>query len=410
MNRLLFTFISIITLFLVSYLILGQTSYEKEGFTFLTDITWNQMGNFYVSGRCNDILKNEGDQAFLDRCTDNKNNLNNGSYQLSNGTEAYMTEDENYTMNDAPEPTPIPDIVGNKEYNGLKYNWVQSSDTQANSSPFCKGIIDAANKKKDIMVYMNTRCSLAPIFPPNEGNYFELLKIKQPNIKIVKTSNNLTWETSPKILPDGSTGIMTDEEYMNEYYRQISPKIIKGAPALVRPNVPLPIAKSTSKPITLLNASDMNLGPQWLQNLKKNIKCNKPITNDIMTDKIKILNKTIDFQKNELSFLESQMSDIESRIPIIFRIGNVSISDTNMVNPVITITGQIPDPTLNFIINRPQGGIRGQKGDMGDQGPRGSAGSSSDVKGNNGYWGTIGMEQNNIQSSGSSNIQFPFEV
>ena len=406
MNYFLFTFISIITFFLISYLILGQSLYEKEGFTFLTDIKWIPAGNFYVSGRCNDILKNEGDQAFLDKCTDNKNNLNNGSYLLSNGTEAYMTEDENYTMNGAPDPKAEPDIIGKKEYNGLKYNWVQSSDTKVNTSPFCKGILDTANQKKDINIFRKSACNITTNFLPGEEYLYDLIKpFGRPVLVVANYDNNLV--SSAKILPDGSNGIMTDEEYKNEYLRQVSPKIIKGAPAVDRPGVPPPIPKISTKPMTLLNASEMNLEPEWLQNAKRNIKCNKPITNDIMTNKIQILNKTIDFQKKELSFLESQMTNIESRIPIIFRIGNVSISDTNRIDPVITITGQIPDPTLNFIINKPQGGIRGQKGDIGDQGPRGSAGSSSYVKGNNGYWGTIGMEQNNIQSP---NIQFPFEV
>jgi hypothetical protein len=101
------------------------------------------------------------------------------------------------------------------------------------------------------------------------------------------------------------------------------------------------------------------------------------------------LNKNITIQQNRLATINKNVANIESRYPIQFKVGTVSL-DTNLkASSKIKITGDLPNPVLNFTLITPQDGSIGLSGKSGPPSAKGPSGPPG-PRGLDGYWGTYG--------------------
>jgi hypothetical protein len=83
--------------------------------------------------------------------------------------------------------------------------------------------------------------------------------------------------------------------------------------------------------------------------------------------------------------IEAAMADIKKKIPVNFNLGVVNNTDGP---PNMDIYGTLPNVYLNFLIQNPPQGPKGQPGDNADPiGPTGKIGPKGLV-GLDGYWGT----------------------
>jgi hypothetical protein len=345
-----------------------------EGFKYVSNINWVPYGDTYISSSCVSILNNEGENAFLEKCT-NENDLNKGVYTLSNNQDVFMNQDENYSMGTI--MTRGPDTKGDLEYNGKKYNW---SYTYYNIpvSPSCLGPWQNAdrNHNMDFLDKPSLSGGCATKYNDQPATDYKNIGINIEGRDYLKRLN---------LLPDGTSGIMTAKEQKDEYDRQMSPKIIKAPDPPPPPPLPSPLPKSTNAPLPTLSASDTNVEPKWVTDAKNNIKCNEPKTASIIGPKIDSINKIMAIQKNKMKSIQRQIASIDERYPIKFHIGKVNVNDDDSEPPSVSITGGVPDLTLNFTVNPPLNGLKGKKGNKGDVGIRGISGSGGE-QGITGYW------------------------
>jgi len=97
------------------------------------------------------------------------------------------------------------------------------------------------------------------------------------------------------------------------------------------------------------------------------------------------LNQMLTQQQNRLATIQANIESIESRFPIEFQLGTVSVDKRPNASPKISITGDLPNPVLNFTLITPIDGPMGPSigGPMGPAGPQGGSG----LNGLDGYWG-----------------------
>jgi hypothetical protein len=111
--------------------------------------------------------------------------------------------------------------------------------------------------------------------------------------------------------------------------------------------------------------------------------------NDPSGNPLAQLNKMLMQQQSRLATIKANIASIESRYPIQFQLGTVSVDKAPNASPKISISGDLPNPVLNFTLITPINGKQGdpKQGPTGPQGPQGGSGS----KGLDGYWGTDGL-------------------
>ena len=132
--------------------------------------------------------------------------------------------------------------------------------------------------------------------------------------------------------------------------------------------------------------------PPYIQQQIDSNKCSPLIDPSFSYTQLQILNQELTKQRNTLAVLETKIADIKSRYPIQFKIGTVSVDTSTRPVPKISISGNIPNPVINFTLMTPQDGPQGLQGSPGPQGSKGSP-ALPGSKGLDGYWGTDGLYQ-----------------
>jgi len=129
-----------------------------------------------------------------------------------------------------------------------------------------------------------------------------------------------------------------------------------------------------------------NIPPYIKEQIDSNT-CSPLIDPSFSYTQLQNLNQALKQQQNTLADLEKKILDIKNRYPIQFNIGTVSVDTSKTPVPKISISGNIPNPVINFTLITPQDGPQGPPGPHGPQGSKGSP-ALPGSKGLDGYWGT----------------------
>ena len=123
----------------------------------------------------------------------------------------------------------------------------------------------------------------------------------------------------------------------------------------------------------------------------KSLICPPPMQPSTANARIVALNQEIQKQADEIELLEKMVVDLEQRYQLQFSIGQVSVFNSDIVNPTPTlnISGNIPNIALDFALIPPPPGIPGIPGRTGNQGKPGPMGQDGNI-GKTGYWGNRG--------------------
>jgi hypothetical protein len=137
--------------------------------------------------------------------------------------------------------------------------------------------------------------------------------------------------------------------------------------------------------------------PNWERQKLSELKCPPLISKKIAPCKMDFFNKRMETQQNTLETLKKQISDIDARFPIRFKLGTVHVTTIKPdeaqpfvdIVPSADISGALPNPTLSFTVFYPEKGNQGIRGVPGDDGDAGDFGYHGDT-GFDGYWGVHG--------------------
>lgn len=122
-----------------------------------------------------------------------------------------------------------------------------------------------------------------------------------------------------------------------------------------------------------------------------NLQCPPPLQPSQIQPIISAINNRIKVQQNRLNDLNTYITDLEKRYMIQFNVNSVNYYTASASNtmPQLNITGNIPNPQLNFSIYPAPKGDSGFQGPAGPIGPPGVSGNLGN-NGPSGYWGARG--------------------
>ena len=134
--------------------------------------------------------------------------------------------------------------------------------------------------------------------------------------------------------------------------------------------------------------------PPFEANRIQNLRCPPPLKPSYANAKIVAINAEITKQKNALTNLDTQITDIEQRYKINFAVDKVNyiVNSETAMTPNIIVGGPNTyplNPKLTFNINPPLTGLTGQQGPPGPMGQNGISGEMGN-SGPPGYWGNRG--------------------
>ena len=113
---------------------------------------------------------------------------------------------------------------------------------------------------------------------------------------------------------------------------------------------------------------------------------NNPVVS-MLQKKVVALNENIRAQSTQTDVIKNAFRNIsELTNKFQFLIGSILVTDSK--GPALVITGDFPNPVLNFKFTQPPIGDQGLMGHLGSYGPRGIPGQTGD-KGPDGYWGGL---------------------
>jgi len=119
--------------------------------------------------------------------------------------------------------------------------------------------------------------------------------------------------------------------------------------------------------------------------------CPAPMNPSVANARVVSLNKEIQKQADAIALLEKHVVELEQRYQLQFSVGEVNVFTKNASNqqPILDISGNIPNILFNFAVPQPAAGLDGPPGNPGRVGNMGGSGLPG-PSGKTGYWGNRG--------------------